>query len=251
MPQDPRPRRTLAPPFSRPTQPGLVTVISPSSEAGRPLRPTPYASAVIPHLMAATSAAEQVLPGGEADEEVVAGPATPPRRRTASLRDVPGDHAHATGVPVNPEVALESDDSTSDYPADSPWPPDAVFGWTGSDDEWEAGARESAIRASAMTSEVASAGADSAAGEGSLFEAGSTVSHDESAMVAAATLERVAAAIRSGELSLPTLSGGETDAAILASALSALLAPAQLRSGAEWRSDPTDPLADAIGERER
>lgn len=284
-------RQPLAPPFSRPTHPGPLPAISPFSEAGRSLRPTPYASAVIPHLVqTGGSAGSAVRSGGDAamgsptdpdgsdavrslagdrqsalsteedtdsrarallewgecpdprderratksidsHEEVVAPPPLPPwesgeaapaleRAAAPSLRDLPGDHDHPTGVPPNPEPALEVVDSASDYPDDTPWSSEAVFDWGTRDSEWEVevGLTDTPTLRARTVQAVAEDGQPRQIPE-DLDETG--------AHAAADTLERVAAAIRSGQLILGPLSGRETTPAILASVLSALLAPAQ------------------------
>ncbi len=292
MSHDSPPRQPLAPPFSRPTHPGPLPVISPFSEAGRPLRPTPYASAVIPHLVPATNAAESAVPGGsdaemdsltnpglaeatgasanEGDsatvaepdvddgrrdlsdwpdcpdpgderlttkstdlpEEVVAPPPSlywgfgdeptaPERPAIASLRDLPGDHEHPTGVPANPEAELESVDSASDYPFDTPWSSEAEFDWGTRDSEWEVEDGPTATPPAVTGMDTAVPAEDDRAGPVS------TAVDEDHTNVAADALESVAAAIRRGELTLSALSGGETTPAILAAVLTALLAPAQ------------------------
>lgn len=283
MSQDSLPRPALTQPFSRPTHPELPAVISPSSEAGRPLRPTPYASAVIPHLMAGSSPPqpEAVAGGVEAEELETAVSAPAPVSREADhlqgapapgareperdlpswsdylasahdsqpaaaselaaeamtapvpedagveiptrerhsippLRELLRRHDQSTGVPANPETAVEAVDSAADYPTETPWPSESIFDWAEGDSGSE-------------TESASSAG--SQAGDGGGHEAGSDLPHLGTITVAAAALERVADALRRGDLSLPALSGDETDPAILASVLSALLATAPYQFG--------------------
>jgi hypothetical protein len=208
MPNDqPTPRPPHSPPFSRPTHPGYLPVIQPESDAGRPLRPTPYASAVI-----LPSGADQ---SRESPEAVGAAP--------RSLRDLPVDHGHPTGIPANPEPAVEGVGAVWDYPADSIWSSDAVFGWGASAADWELVSASAVPAPSRPLPDVVSSGQP----------ARPDAVPSDLARGAAELLEELARAILRGDVVLPSVSWPQSGPAVLAAVLTALLA----RTGGEqWEA---------------
>lgn len=236
MPNDEStPRPPLPPPFSRPTHPGYLPAIHPESEAGRPLRPTPYASAVIPQPAtdqqpsgASVAPAEATgcekhgdgagtpspaVAAGQRQSEEAAGERSP-AHGIQSLRGLAPHDAHPAGVPANPEPAVEAVDSVSDYPADSTWSSDAVFGWEGeaSTDDWEL--------VSGLPDRAPTAPGDAPSDRTS----GAGARPSDLALGAAGLLEELAQAITRGDLVLPSISWPQSAPAVLAAVLTALLA---------------------------
>ncbi|MHB1223694.1 MAG: hypothetical protein ACYC2G_06550 [Gemmatimonadaceae bacterium] len=275
MPNDqPTPRPPLPPPFSRPTHPGYLPAIHPDSEAGRPLRPTPYANAAIPAYPtdrqqaaseadvsspagsvgeqagdrgrpeATAAAAERVIgvagDAGDTNDAVDGSPsvavagadATEADRFAAgqgavagggvrSLRDLHVDHGRPTGVPANPEPAVEAVDSVSDYPTETVWSSDAVFGWGASAADWEL--------VNASTVQTPSHPPDAPPGPPTVPDTGPS----DLALGAADLLERLARAITRGDVVLPSVVWPQTAPAVLAAVLTALLARSD---GDQWEA---------------
>lgn len=239
--EPPPPRPHLAPPFSRPTHPGsLAPIISPGSPAARPLRPTPYASAVIP---AATVAAPRESLSDAQEPATVAGaggstgvaPAVP-ARTGLSLRDLPGGHDHPGGVPANPEPAVEAVDSVFDYPTESVRPAEVAHVTGAASAEWDL---LSATSSPEVSAERRPAEHGRSGAEPNMAEPRQA---SELARGAAETLERLAGAIRRGEVVLPSgVSWPQTAPAVLAAVLTSLLARSAGDDGAAWEASTSEP----------
>lgn len=235
QPPLPTPRPPLPPPFSRPgRREGHHHVITPGSVAARPLRPTPYASAVIPGAAFAT-----YDPGAHmAKGPVAVGAAAPASGGVKPLAELRDPSRPPTGVPANPELAVEGVDSVNDYPADGGWQTDAVFGWDSDLADWDQADSPPTVTAHSVGARAA------ATQSAATVAAGHVDAAADRALMAAGVLESLAGAVRSGALALPGGSSLHSPAAVLAAVLAAILSPGGGEGGGELQDAPREPGGD-------